>query len=146
MNVVPYEAPMLVPLVDMWRASFEHGVGIVDPHPIEEQRRYFVGRVLPAFDVDVALLDGEIVGFVAANGESIAQLYVRVGRHRQGIGTRLLELAKARANGTLWLYTLARNSIACRFYERHGFVAVEHGCANMWQLEDVKYVWRRENK
>lgn len=146
MIVVPYEESMLLPLVDLWRASFEHGVGIVDPHPVEEQRRYFAGRVLTAFAVDVAMRDDELVGFVAANGESIDQLYVRVGRHRQGIGTRLLDLAKTRANGSLWLYALAGNSIACRFYERHGFVAVAQGCANLWQLEDVKYVWSGQKR
>jgi ribosomal protein S18 acetylase RimI-like enzyme len=142
-DIVPYAPEMLLPLVDLWRASFEHGVGIVDPHPIEAQRRYFSDRVLPQFDVAVAMLGDEIVGFVAANRESIAQLHVRVGRHRRGIGTSLLDLAKARSAGSLWLYTFARNSIARRFYERHGFVAIEQGFEATWQLEDVKYRWLR---
>lgn len=139
--VVPYEQGMLLPLVDMWRASFEHGVGIVDPHPIEEQRRHFVSRVLPNFQVGVAMWRQEIVGFVASDRESIDQLYVRVGWHRQGIGRRLLDLAKSRSAGSLWLYTFARNSVARCFYERHGFIAVARGLENMWQLEDVKYLW-----
>jgi len=133
---------MLRPLVDMWRASFEHGVGIVDPHPIAEQRQYLVSRVVPSFEVSVALRQEEIVGFVAADRESVSQLYVRVGCHRQGIGTTLLGLAKARSSGSLWLYTFARNTVARSFYERHGFVVVAHGFEPMWQLEDVKYEWR----
>ena len=36
-----YQPDMLLPLVDMWRASFKHGVGIVDPHPIAQWRRCF---------------------------------------------------------------------------------------------------------
>lgn len=140
--VVAFEEAMLVPLVDMWRASFEYGVGIVDPHPIEGQREFFTSQLLPRNQVDVALRGGEIVAFMASNRESIAQLYVRVGRHREGIGTRLLDLAKSRSAGSLWLYTFARNAVARRFYERHGFVDVGHGFENMWQLEDVRYEWR----
>jgi ribosomal protein S18 acetylase RimI-like enzyme len=139
--IVPYESGLLVPLVDMWRASFEHGVGIVDPHPIEEQREHFVKRVLSNFEVSVAMREDEIVGFAASDRESISQLYVRVGCHRQGIGTTLLDLAKSRSAGSLWLYTFARNTIARRFYERSGFVAIAHGFENMWHLEDVKYRW-----
>jgi ribosomal protein S18 acetylase RimI-like enzyme len=50
-------------------------------------------------------------------------------------------LAKARSSGSLWLYTFARNAIACRFYEKHGFVVAERGFEPHWRLEDVKYVW-----
>jgi ribosomal protein S18 acetylase RimI-like enzyme len=142
-TIAGYDEAMLVPLVDMWRASFEFGVGIVDPHPIQGQREYFTGQVLTKNDVDVALRDGEIVGFLAASRESIAQLYVRVGCHRRGIGTRLLQLAQSRSSGSLWLYTFAQNTVARRFYERHGFVDVGHGFENMWQMEDVRYEWRR---
>jgi hypothetical protein len=31
-------------LVLMWRESFEHGVGITDPHPLEEQRNYLANQ------------------------------------------------------------------------------------------------------
>lgn len=134
---------MLVPLVDLWRAAFEFGVGIVDPHPIEGQRRFFVDQVLPEYEVDVAVRGSEIVGFLASNRESIGQLYVRVGCHRQGIGTLLLDLAKSRSDGSLWLYTFARNAVARQFYERHRFVDIGHGFENMWNLEDVRYLWRR---
>ncbi len=34
-------------VIPMWRESFEHGVGIVDPHPISEQERYFWSVVEP---------------------------------------------------------------------------------------------------
>lgn len=130
-------------LVPMWRESFEHGVGIVDPNPIEAQRRYLFERVLPQHRVVVAC-DGErIVGFVACNRESVNQLHVRVGCHRRGIGSALLRIATEASAGSLWLYTFARNSNARRFYERRGFIAVAIGFEPTWQLEDVRYEWRR---
>lgn len=141
--LVEFEPRRLDELVCLWRASFEAGVGIVDPHPLAQQRSYFVDEVLPRNDVRVALRDEQIVGFVAATRESIAQLYVRVGCQREGIGTALLDWAKAQSNGRLWLYTFARNRGAQAFYERNGFVVAARGFEPTWQLEDIRYEWRR---
>ena len=48
----------------MWRESFELGVGIVDPHPLAEQRRYLLDTVVPENAVRVAIIEGRIVGFI----------------------------------------------------------------------------------
>lgn len=125
----------------MWRASFEFGVGVVDPNPLSAQEQYFLSEVLPNNTVRLALLWNELVGVVAASAESVALLYVRVGLHKQGIGSHLLAWAKEQSSGSLWLYTFARNTNARSFYERHGFVAIAHGFEPVWQLEDVKYKW-----
>ena len=127
----------------MWRESFEAGVGIVDPHPLAEQVGYFQEKVLPHNTVTVAILDGALAGFAAANAESISQLYVRRGLQRSGIGTRLVDWAKAQSAGSLWLYTFARNAVARAFYEKHGFVIVARGFEPHWQLDDLRYEWRR---
>ena len=139
-----FDASSVDELVSMWRASFETGVGIKDPHPLEEQRAYLLREVLPNHDVRVAMLGQEIVGFVAANDSWIAQLYVDVRHLRRGIGTLLLSWAKQRSCGSLMLYTFARNTGARAFYERQGFVAIAEGFEPMWQLADVKYRWVRE--
>jgi ribosomal protein S18 acetylase RimI-like enzyme len=136
-----FQTRSLDDLVTLWRASFEAGVGVVDPHPLSEQAHYFVTKVLPQHEVRVAFLARELVGFVAASEESIAQLYVRVGFQRRGIGRQLLDWAKERSSGSLWLFTFARNRGARAFYEHHGFVAVAFGFEPTWQLADVKYQW-----
>jgi ribosomal protein S18 acetylase RimI-like enzyme len=133
-------------LVQMWRASFEHGVGITDPHPLDEQIEYLRTTVMPAHRVRVAKEGETIVGFLASNAESIAQLHVRVQNIGRGIGTQLLRLAQSESAGSLWLFTFAQNVRACRFYEHHGFVMVARGFEPTWKLNDVKYRWvRREN-
>jgi ribosomal protein S18 acetylase RimI-like enzyme len=140
---VDYEPRFLDELVAVWREAFEFGVGVSDPHPLAEQRAHFVDDLLPTNRVTLALRDDRLAGFVAASAESVAQLHVRVAMHGQGIGSSLLELAKERSSGSLWLYAFARNVRACRFYEARGFVAVERGFEPTWQLEDVRYWWRR---
>lgn len=143
-DLVGFELHRLDELVPMWRASFEAAVGITDPHPLAEQRQYFLDTVLPHHDVRLALGrdDGRLLGFVAASRESVAQLFVRVGEQRRGIGRAMLDWAKAQSDGSLWLYAFARNTGARAFYEREGLVAVAHGFAPHWQLEDVEFHWR----
>jgi ribosomal protein S18 acetylase RimI-like enzyme len=68
---------------------------------------------------------------------------VHVKHLRRGLGRQLLDWAKAQSSGGLWLYTFARNSAARAFYESQGFEAVAFGHEPAWQLDDVKYAWRR---
>jgi GNAT superfamily N-acetyltransferase len=142
-HVLDFEPSDTDELIRMWRESFEYGVGIKDHHPIEQQLHYFQTEICPRARVQVVKSGAQIIAFLAAHESYVAQLYVRVGHHGKGIGTLLLGLAKQQSSGTLFLHTFIRNERACRFYERHGFKAVEYGFEPMWQLEDVKYEWRR---
>jgi GNAT superfamily N-acetyltransferase len=142
-EIAEYEPSLLHELVLMWRASFEAGVGVIDPHPIAAQEEFFLGQILPHHEVHIALAEGQLVGFVAATSESVGQLYVRKGFQRAGVGSALLDWAKARSGGSLWLHTFAQNRVACAFYERHGFIESSRGFEPTWQLEDVKYQWSR---
>ena len=144
-DIVNFDSARTDELVQMWRESFEFGVGIVDPHPIAEQREFFVTTVVPNNSIRIALLDDRLVGFVAATKESISQLYVRIGHHRLGIGSRLLDWAKDQSDGSLWLYTFARNLGARAFYEKHGFTIVARGFEPTWQLDDIKYEWAAQH-
>ncbi|MHC4959741.1 MAG: GNAT family N-acetyltransferase [Planctomycetota bacterium] len=131
-------------LVRMWRASFEHGVGVVDENPLEAQLAYLDNTVLPAHRVRVVVDEstGAVAGFLAANEDSIAALYIHVDYLRRGLGSRLLELAKAESNGVLRLFTFDANQGAQRFYEHHGFRIIGRGFEEQWQLADIEYEWR----
>jgi GNAT superfamily N-acetyltransferase len=142
-DLVVFEPRWLDALVRMWRASFEASVGVIDPHPLADQLRYFVEDVLPQNSVRLALHGDELVGFIACSPVSIAQLYVRVGHQRVGIGTQMLEWAKRRSVGSLWVYTFARNKGARAFYARQGFVEIAYGFEPFWELDDVRLQWKR---
>jgi GNAT superfamily N-acetyltransferase len=132
-----------VELVTVWRASFEWGVGVTDPHPVQEQTVYLLDHVVPSHRVVVAHDGSGIVGFLASTDDSVGQLYVRVDRIGRGVGTGLLHLAMRQSSGHLWLYTFARNHRALAFYTRHGFAEVARGFEPTWQLEDVRMEWTR---
>jgi ribosomal protein S18 acetylase RimI-like enzyme len=143
MNFRRFEPEDFDELLPMWRECFEAGVGITDPNPLTEQAKYFWTEVAPKHQIQVAYLGGQLVGFVAASAESVSQLHVRVGHHRRGIGSQLLDWAKKRSAGHLWLYTFAQNVIARAFYESQGFQATAHGFESFWKLADVRYEWTR---
>lgn len=142
-RIADFEPQLADELVRLWRASFEHGVGIRDHHPLAEQMAYFVEQVVPNNAVRVALDEHGLAGFIASTPESVAHLYVRVASIGQGIGGRLLRLAMAESCGSLRLYTFARNLRARGFYEHHGFVETGRESENMWKLEAIRFRWQR---
>lgn len=141
LSLVPFRVELADELVALWRASFERGVGVIDPHPLSDQRAYLLSEVVPHNSVRVALAGGCVIGFVAASVDRLAQLYVHIDYQGRGVGTLLLDWAKAQSAGRLSLFTFTRNTRACAFYEHNGFVATARGFEPDWQLEDVRYEW-----
>ena len=64
----------------------------------------------------------------------------------QGIGTKLLDLARAELRPPIRLYTFQANERARCFYESRGFraVAFGDGTGNEEKCPDVLYEWRPE--
>ena len=139
----PYRPEYREPLIHLWRTSFAHGVGVPVPHSLDDHRRYFDRHVLTETRVRLALAGDALVGFGAFTPESVMQLYVHVDHLGQGIGTHLLDAAKADSGGRLWLYTFVTNTNARRFYEHHGFEIIARGFEPVMQLGDLRYAWSR---
>ncbi len=55
----------------------------------------------------------------------VKQLYIHPNAVGRGIGTLLIEKAKSMLGSPIYLYTFDENIGAKRFYERHGFVAID---------------------
>jgi GNAT superfamily N-acetyltransferase len=114
-------------------------------HSPEEDRAYFREQVFRACEVWGAqenAIGNEIVGIIAFRPGWVDQLYVLPNRQRRGVGSTLLELAKA-GNSELQLWTFQRNGPARHFYERHGFEAVHEtdGAGNEEREPDALYRW-----
>ena len=117
-------------------------------HSDADVRQWMAGHLIPNADVSVALEQGEIVGMMALSRDDVAgwmdQLYLHPRVVGQGIGTRFVEQAKANLGSPIRLYTFQANGGARRFYERHGFRAIEFGdgSENEEKCPDVLYEWR----
>ncbi|SNX57675.1 N-acetylglutamate synthase-like GNAT family acetyltransferase [Streptomyces sp. TLI_55] len=134
---------------DVWLRSFDAALPtVVRPRSDDEVRNYIRDVVVPLRETWVAETTDpgqrEIVGIMVLNGDLLSQLYLAPDRRGQGIGDRFVALAKERSPQGLQLWTFQVNKPAHRFYERHGFVAVEHtdGRGNEEREPDVRYVWR----
>ncbi|MBY6082009.1 GNAT family N-acetyltransferase [Ruegeria arenilitoris] len=105
----------------------------------------FCGRMIDKGWVTVAEQGGKVAGFLAVDGTEVHCLYLSPAARNQGIGTQLLDSAKA-GRRELALYAFQANTGARRFYERHGFVEVarSNGADNDEQLPDIRFVWRKK--
>jgi ribosomal protein S18 acetylase RimI-like enzyme len=117
----------------------------------EVEVRDWVARVLiPGGGVTVAIRRGSIgpvVGMMAVSRQHgvgwIDQLYLLPSVVGNGLGTRLVEHAKKSLGSPVRLFTFQENVGARRFYEQHGFRAIElgDGSNNEEHCPDVLYEW-----
>lgn len=117
-------------------------------HSDQSVIEWIEGKLIPAGNVTVAMLDGVIAGFVAVSLNSecrwIEQLYVLPKYLRRGVGTTLLDRARSELSPPIRLYTFQCNDPARRFYEHHGFKAITYGdgSGNEEHSPDILYEWR----
>jgi ribosomal protein S18 acetylase RimI-like enzyme len=101
-------------------------------------------------EVWLAEEDGRPLGFLAIRRsrtegwEVLEKLYVDPEAQNRGVGTVLLDQAKALRPDGLVLWVFQKNTGAIRFYERHGFqlVKLTDGAANMEREPDALYAWQ----
>jgi GNAT superfamily N-acetyltransferase len=130
-------------VAELFLASFHATYDFPLAHTDDEVRGWIRERLIPDHEVWVATDDGFPVAMLALAPGWVEQLYVSPDRLGQGIGSRLLTLAKTRQPEYLQLWTFQVNERARRFYEHHGFVAVEEteGSGNQERQPDVRYEW-----
>jgi GNAT superfamily N-acetyltransferase len=113
-------------------------------HSVDEIHAWMREVVFPRRSIRIAQVGDEIVGFAARDGAWLEHLYIKPGWTGKGIGRELLDVIVAEARmvtPVLRLYTFQCNVGARRFYERHGFTAVEFGdgSTNEEKEPDVRY-------
>lgn len=107
----------------------------------------WVAREIETKSVWVAEREGALVGFMTLTDTWLDSLYVGPNEQGQGIGTALLDLAKAMRPGGFGLWVFASNHPARGFYRRHGLLELDHtdGTDNMEKAPDVRMAWPGED-
>lgn len=117
-------------------------------HSEEAVYKWICDTLIPGSQVTVVERDNKIVGMMALSTTEgtgwIDQLYLHPDVVGQKIGTKLIERAKAELGSPIRLYTFQENQGAIRFYERHGFKAIQYrdGSENEENCPDILYEWR----
>lgn len=115
-------------------------------HPFDEALAYFRDSICEHCEIWVAVApassSARIVGLLALEESWVDHLYVAPGFWEKGIGSALLDHAKALQPDKLELVTLQRNRRARRFYESRGFRSTKFGVSPPPESEpDVYYEW-----
>lgn len=111
-------------------------------HTDDEARAWVAGWDLTAYDVCVAVLGGEVVGYTRATPSWLDDLYVAPEAQGRGVGTALIERVLSTHPDGVGLWVFESNVAARSFYARHGFVALERtdGSANEEGAPDIRLV------
>ena len=126
-----------------WRAR-EASTPLIPPpvHGEDDVRGWFRDVVLADREVWVGDLAGVVVAVLVLDEDWVDQLYVEPTLTGWGIGSLLLGHAKAQRPNGLQLWTFQDNTGARRFYERHGFAAIERTAGdNEEGAPDIRYRW-----
>ena len=115
---------------------------VPEPHTEPEIAAWMADVAIPTMDVWVADVGGVVVGQMMSAPGWLHHLYIDPAWMRRGLGDRFMTLLAERQPGRMELWAFQSNHRARRFYERHGFVAVEFtdGAANEESWPDVRYV------
>jgi putative acetyltransferase len=113
-------------------------------HTPDEDREFWRGQLFPTCEIWGAVRGKDVAGVIAFREGWIEQLYVFPAVQGQGIGSRLLDIAKA-ARDELLLWTFQRNGRARRFYEARDFTVINEtgGAGNEEKEPDMLYCWHR---
>jgi GNAT superfamily N-acetyltransferase len=144
--IEPGRPPDADALARLFAASRAHAMPWLPVLHDAAQDEAFFGGLLAGEEVLVARRDGAVLGFLVLAGDEVDHLYVRPDAQRAGLGSALLNVAKARRHGGLELWAFQRNEGALAFYARHGFVEVRRtdGRGNEEREPDVRLAWRAQ--
>ena len=139
-RLAPADAP---DIARVHRASFDDRLPWLSGiHTPDEDLAYFRDTVCATCVLWGGFEGQRLIGFIAFRDGWIDHLFVAPEHQGVGLGTRLLDQAKA-TKSRLRLWTFQRNDGARNFYESHGFVQIDitDGSGNEEREPDVLFEW-----
>jgi ribosomal protein S18 acetylase RimI-like enzyme len=110
-------------------------------HPVSATRTRLGQSLADGQRFFVPEIDGVVVGILTLKPSYIDRLFISPRWQGLGIGTACLDFAKSLYPSGIELHCAQQNLGACRLYERHGFVAVNHLVFEPIGVGDIVYRW-----
>ncbi len=120
MNIRPYTAEDAQEVLRIWYDASLISHDFVPAEFWESERENIITIYVPLAETWVAEEAGKVVGFMALIQHVLGGLFVDPDHQGRGVGTALVEFAKAR-KGLLEVDVFTQNTRARKFYEKHGF-------------------------
>jgi GNAT superfamily N-acetyltransferase len=115
-------------IAEIWHLGWRDGhLGFVPPELVAAryQDSFRTRAAQRVNDTTVAVMDGEVAGFVMVVGDEVEQVYVAARHRGTGVADALMTEAERRiaraGHSTAWLAVVQGNARARRFYERRGW-------------------------
>jgi putative acetyltransferase len=117
----PYRPADRGALLDVWDAASRRAHPFLSESFLEQERREIRDRHLPRVETWVWESEGRVVGFLSLIGHEVGALFVDPGCQRSGIGSALVDHARA-LRGTLEVEVFEENVVGRAFYAKYGFL------------------------
>lgn len=124
-GALPEDAPTIA---EIWHLGWRDGhLGFVSQELIEARHEdsFWTRAARRVSDTTVAVVQGQIAGFVMVVDNEVEQVYVSARHRGEGVADMLMADAERRIKdagySTAWLAVVAGNARARRFYERRGW-------------------------
>lgn len=115
-------------IAEIWQQGWRDGhLGFVPQELVAARHEdsFWTRAAQRVSDTTVAVVDGDVAGFVMVVGDEVEQVYVAARHRGAGVADTLMTEAERRVarggHATAWLAVVAGNTRGRRFYERRGW-------------------------
>ena len=124
MVIRPYKKSDLEAVLSSWERATRLAHSFMTDEFIEQERKNVAEIYMPNTDTWVAVINGEVKGFIALMGNEVGALFLQPEYHGRGIGKALMNKAQE-LHGDLEVVVAKENAIGRGFYSRYGFAHLE---------------------
>ncbi|MBE9052251.1 GNAT family N-acetyltransferase [Nostocales cyanobacterium LEGE 11386] len=144
LTINSYQPEDLENTVQLWYCTWHQTFPYIQhPQSYLEWKSRFRDELAIKGHIWLAKLENRIVGFIVVIPEEqcLEQIFVDTAYQNQGIGSMLLDKAKAICPQGLKLHTLQQNMQARAFYEKHGFQVRRLSINKINGQPNIEYLW-----
>ena len=120
MEIRKLESNDIKKVVELWYETSVHAHDFISADYWKDNKKAMATEYLPNSETYLAIIGGDIVGFIAMADNYLAAIFVQTNMQGYGIGKKLLNYIKERRE-TIQLKVYKKNSKSVQFYKNQDF-------------------------